>query len=212
MRRYQYHPYGAADFDIQAGVDVALELATVGETAGAVAALLKAAGVTATAPVYGWIVAGALATAAGIMAFISAADRRTLKVAMVAPLAEQYGFPQAIVFPDFVIEALQPDKGQWRAYQAEKLEKDIAAGKGESWINTAKLQFLGIVEAFDLVRRRMDAGLSMVAPTDAEVKALEKAVGNTKEATKITKKTRKLVIFGGATLVFVALAYLIIED
>jgi len=52
----------------------------------------------------------------------------------------------------------------------------------------------------------------MVAPTEADVRALQKAVRHTKEGTKLTKKTRELVIFGGATIAFVALAFLILDD
>ena len=213
MRTYRYTDYGAVAFDTQAGLDIAIELATVGETAASVTALLNAAGVTASAPVYGWIVAGALATAAGIMAFIGAAERHALKVDMVAPLAEQYGFPEAIAFPDFVIDALQGhDTTAWRKYQANKLEGDIAAGKGEEWINRAKLQFLGIVEAFDLAQQRIAAGLPMVPPTQEEVDRLQQSVSHTRDATKITKKTRKLLIMGGATFAFVVAAYLILDD
>jgi len=199
--------------DTQAGVDIAVELAMVGETAGSVTALLKAAGTSAaTANPVGWIVAGVLVVATSIIAFVGAAKRRTMKVEMVAPLAKQYGFPQAVAFPNFVIEALQENKSQWRKLQASKLEKDIAKGKGKSWENTAKLQFLGIVEAFDMAEQRIKAGLPMVAPTEADVKALQRAVRHTKEGTKLTERTRELVILGGITVAFVAVAFLILDD
>ncbi len=213
MRTYRYSDYGAVAFDTQAGVDIAIELATVGESAASVTALLNAAGVTSSAPVYGWIVAGALATAAGIMAFLGAAERHAMRVDMVAPIAEQYGFPEAIAFPEFVIDAMQGQRtAAWRKYQANKLEQDIASGKGEEWIHRAKLQFLGILEAFDLAQQRIAAGLPMAPPTEEEVERLEQSVQHTREATKITKKTRKLLIMGGATLAFVMIAYVIIDD
>ena len=212
MRRYPYNGYGQVDFDAQAGLDIAIELATVGETAASVTTLLKMAGVSAKAPVYGWIVAGVLAGIAGVMAFVGAAKRKDMKVDMVAPLAEQYGFPQAIVFPQFVIDALQPNREAWRALQARELEKDIAAGKGDEWINRGKLQFLGIVEVYDLAMKRSAAGLPMLAPSEADVKAVKQAVRDQRSSTKMTKKTTKLVVFGGATLIFVMLAYVILDD
>jgi len=212
MRRWRYQSYGGIEMDTQAGLDIAIDLVTLGDSAAGVTALLKAAGVSSGAGPAGWIVAGALVVAAGIMSFVAATKRRTMKVEMVAPLAQQYGFPQAIVFPDFVIQALQENKSQWRKLQASKLERDIAKGKGKTWENTAKLQFLGIVEAFDMAEQRIKAGLPMAPPTEADVRALQKAVRHTKEGTKLTKKTRELVIFGGATIAFVALAFLILDD
>ncbi len=212
MRRLRYQSYGAVDMDTQAGLDIAINLATIGDSAASVTALLKAAGVSSGAGPAGWIIAGVLVVASAAIAFVGAAKRRTMKVEMVAPLAQQYGFPQAIAFPDFVIEALQDGKSQWRKYQASKLERDIAKGKGKSWENTAKLQFLGIVEAFDMAEQRIKAGLPMVAPTEADVKALQRAVKHTKEGTKLTKKTRELVILGGATVALVAVAFLILDD
>ena len=212
MRRFPHQNYGGMDMDTQAGVDIAVELAMIGETAGSVATLLKAAGVSSGAGPAGWVVAGALVVATAIVAFVGAAKRRTMKVEMVAPLAQQYGFPQAVAFPDFVLQALQENKSQWRQLQASKLERDIAKGKGKSWENTAKLQFLGIVEVFDMAEKRIKAGLPMVAPTEADVKALQRAVRHTKEGTKLTKKTRELVILGGATIAFVAVAFLILDD
>jgi hypothetical protein len=198
--------------DTQAGLDIAIDLATIGETAGSVTALLKAAGVSSAAGPAGWIVAGTLVVATAIVAFVGAAKRRTMKVEMVAPLAQQYGFPQAVAFPDFVLQALQENKSQWRKLQASKLERKIAKGQGKSWENTAKLQFLGIVEVFDMAEKRIKAGLPMVPATEADVKALQRAVRHAKEGTKLTKKTRELVILGGATIAFVAVAFLILDD
>ena len=114
MRTYAYHdaPTGHWHWtQCLEGKESALRLrGVIGATkaAAAVQTLLGAAGVSASAPVAGWIAAGLLVTAASIIGVVSYAKRRTLKVSQVAEISTAYGFPQGAAFPDFILEGHRP--------------------------------------------------------------------------------------------------------
>ena len=99
--------------------------AAAGETAAAsaVTALLAAAGVEASVPVVGWIVAAGTVIAAGIIATVHALKGRRLRYGIVREVAAAHGFPQALAFPDFVIDAMESGPG-WRQVQGNALENN----------------------------------------------------------------------------------------
>lgn len=208
MRTYAYH-------DARAAVDVGVTVAgqgvsaatagSMGATKGAVAVskLLSAAGASVSAPVAGWIAAGTLVAISGIIAFVGAAKRKTLKVNQVIELGNLYGFPQAAAFPDFILDTL--DSGPyWRRRQADKLEKNIAKGKGKTWIDSAKLQFLGIVEAMHQADVREAAGLPPVAPTAGMVDELMHKSAKMQAAVATHKQTRTMLLVGAGAVALIS--------
>ena len=178
------------------------------KAAGVVTGLLQAAGATAAVPYAGWIAAGAMVTAAGIISLVSYAKRKTLKISQVSEVAAAYGFPQAAAFPDFIIDALN-DGSMWRQYQAQILEKRLAKGKGQTWIDVAKLQFLGVVEAMDIADKRKAMGLPSVAPTPAMVAQLQQRSTDMQRAIAGQKQNRQLILIGGGVAALVVVFVLL---
>ena len=177
------------------------------KAAGAVSSLLSAAGASAAVPYAGWIAAGALVTASAIISVVSYAKRRTLKVSQVAEISTAYGFPQGAAFPDFIIDSL--NKGpMWRQRQAQVIEKKLAKGKGKTWEETAKLQFLGIVEAMERAEKRQALGLPPVAPTPQMVAQLQQRSTDLQRAIVGQKQNRQLILIGGGLAALVAVVVL----
>lgn len=208
MRTYAYH-------DAKLAADIGLSVAAQGTSAAvaggigatkaatAVSTLLSAAGASVSAPVAGWIAAGAMVTAASIIAFVSHAKRKTLKVNQVMELGNLYGFPQAAAIPDFIIDTL--DSGpMWRQRQARLLEERLAKGKGKTWEDSAKLQFLGIVEAMHQADVRHAAGLPPVAPTEGMVAELQQKSAKMQAAIATQKQTRTMLLVGGGAVALIA--------
>ena len=198
MRDHAYHD---AQLAVGVGTSVATNTAlaatgTATAASKAVAGLLSAAGATAAVPYAGWIAAGAMTVAASIIGLVTYAKRRTLKVNQVIQLTQQFGFTQGAAFPDFIIDALNEGKW-WRQRQAEKIEKDLAKGKGKSWELTAKLQFLGIVEAMDQANKRQAMGLPPVAPTPEMVAMLANRSNQIQAGIQAQKQNRQLILLGG---------------
>lgn len=204
--------YNDAQLAVSVGTSTATNaaLAATGTVTGAskaVAGLLSAAGATAAVPYAGWIAAGVMTVAASIIAVVSYAKRRTLKVNQVIQITTQLGFPQGAAFPNFILDALNEGKW-WRYRQAEKIEKDLAKGKGKTWELTAKLQFLGIVEAMDQAEKRRAMGLPPVAPTPEMVAMLEGRSQSIQAGIQAQKQNRQLILLGGGLAVLVVVVAL----
>jgi hypothetical protein len=148
-----------------------------------------------------------MVVAAGAMSLVQVGKRRTLRTQEVVALGKQLGFPQAAAFPDFVIDALASGRS-WRKVQANVLEKKIAKGRGKSWINTSKLQLLGVIEAMDRADQRASMGLRAIPPSPSEIQRLQNTSNNVQRAIKIQYKNRQVLLLGGATaLIVLVLAF-----
>lgn len=100
-------------------------LLTVGP---AVAGLLTAAGVSASAPVVGWIVAGGLALAAGIIGLVGALRAGKARKDEAVAMASQMGLPDPEEVPGFVARALRNGPA-WRGAELGKLKALHGLGK-----------------------------------------------------------------------------------
>jgi len=183
----------------------------VGKTASAVAVtkLLALAGVSASAPVVGWVVAGGAVLAAGITSFVAAMKAKGVRSDEVAGLAKSMGFPQAIAYPDFVMDVLESGP-QWRKYKARQIEKDLAKGRGKEWINKSKLAFIGVVEVYEKAEARLAAGLRVAPPTADEVRALQRRSVNVQQAIAIDYKNRQFAT--GAVIAFTLVGLYVLLD
>lgn len=183
----------------------------IGNTTAAatVTALLNVAGVSVSAPVVGWVIAGGAVLAAGITSFVMVAKAKGVRADEVARLATAMGFPQASAYPDFVMDVLGSGP-QWRRYKAAQLERDIAKGRGQEWINKSKLAFLGVAEVYGRAEARLAAGLRVAPPTRGEIQALHQRSQEVQYAIKLDYKNRQFAT--GAVLVFTLIGVYVLLD
>lgn len=201
----------AAVVGVQTAVNVGTAVATgaTGTVVGAstISGWLAAAGVSASVPVVGWVIAGGIALVGTIFSFASHAKRKGIMTHQVVELAKLYGIPQVASDPGWVIDAINWGYHQ-RKREAEKLESKISKGKGKEWENRTKLSFLGVLELQDLMDRRRAAGLRPIPVSQAEVQSMVLRVQQ--ESTGIAKayQTRRLgmVLIGAGVLVLVLVA------
>jgi hypothetical protein len=132
---------------------------------------MAAAGMSATVPYAGWIVAAGAVVAAGIISLVTAGKRRRLRHAEVVKIGKAMGFPQAAAIPDFILDALSWGPHRLKR-EGEKIESRIKRGRGKVWEEKLKLSFIGVMIAYDLMEKRRALGLPQLPPTSAQITAV----------------------------------------
>jgi len=142
-----------------AAVAAGATVATGGTVAGsaAVVSLLGAAGISASVPVAGWIVAGVLATVAGTIAFVAGMRRGKMNRHAAVEAARKAGIPNPGKAPAFVVRVLRLRKSHPEKLQkiGERLAKEAKHAKGKHLDKIqAELRIVGAVIAFGLAEKR----------------------------------------------------------
>lgn len=154
------HDYGLtstqADALSVAGKTVSGAL-TGASAAASVPALLSAAGISATVPVAGWIVAAGIAAAAGTIALVTTLKRRAVSKDEAVAMAAKLGFSDAAAIPGFTLRAMEWSSDK-RTRVAARLADRIARRAGtrrdwRSYKDKLKLSLLGVIEAVDLAEK-----------------------------------------------------------
>ncbi len=176
-----------------------------GVAASTISGLLASAGVSVSVPVVGWVLAAVATTVAGIIAFVGHAKRKTIMTSQVVQLAALYGIPEIASDPAWVIDALNWGYHQ-RQLEGERLEEDLAKGKGKEWELRTQLSFLGILQLYDLMDRRRAAGLRPIPVSQAEIQAMmmraqQESAGIT---SAYTKRRVGLFLIGAAVVLVIA--------
>lgn len=120
-----------------------------------VASLLSAAGVSSAVPYAGWIVGGALATAAGSIALVNAVRTGNARKAQAIELAASMGIPDAARVPGFIVKMLAIPSRE-RIARGRKLARRLKSARGDRRRKrlSAQLAVLSAVELFDRAQRR----------------------------------------------------------
>lgn len=153
---------------------VAAGVGATGGVAGAtaVANLLGAAGISASVPVVGWVIAGGTVLAAAIIATINVMKNRVTRTEQVVQIGQMYGFPQAAMMPGWILDALSWGRSQ-RMLAGKQIEEKLTKGKGKSWELQAQLSFLGILEVMYMAEQRSRMGLPQFPPSAANILAVQ---------------------------------------
>jgi len=191
-------------------VGIVGSVAGIPSTAGAVAGMMAAAGAASTAPVVGWVVAGGLALASGIISLVQMFKKRRIREEQAVQIAQQLGIPEAASVPGWIFDALKMTPSR-RVLEARRIEKQLSRGgtlRNPVWRAKTKLVILGAIELVEMADRRAQAGLRPIPPTVAEVKTIMSRTEQIKRRNKIAEYVRMGSVVGGLALI----GYLVLSD
>ncbi|MCH9834766.1 hypothetical protein K0U83_03855 [bacterium] len=183
-------------------VGIVGSVAGVPSTAGAVAGMMAAAGASSAAPVVGWVVAGGLALASGIISLVQMFKQRRIRESQAIQIAQQLGIPEAASVPGWIFEALKMTPSR-RTLEARRIEKQLSRGgtlRNPVWRSKTKLAILGAIELVEMADKRSRAGLRPIPPTVAEVKTIMARTEQIKRRNKMAEYARMGVVVGGIAL------------
>jgi hypothetical protein len=134
--------------DVAKGISGTIGAGATGVKAGA---LLAGAGASATVPVAGWIVGGALAAAAGTVAIVQGVKKRKVNKKQALAWAKSLGLPMrdARDVAGFVIRLSKKD-AKWRKRQKARIKRRLAriARNEKRWKRRPGLQRTGQIAAW----------------------------------------------------------------
>jgi len=134
--------------DVLKGVGGAASAGATGVKAGA---LLAGAGASATVPVAGWVVGGALAAAAGTVAIVQGVKKRKVSKKQALAWAKSMKLPRkdAEEVAGFVIKLAKKD-ARWRKRQKARIKRRLAriARNEKRWKRRPGLQRTGQIAAW----------------------------------------------------------------
>lgn len=150
---------------------------TAAAAGGATTGLLAAAGVSATVPVVGWIVGGALAATAGTIALVKGIRQRKVNKKRAIAWAKKLGLPDPEEVPGFVIKLARKPK-DWRLKKLAVYKKRLSRVKNRQrkWKRrpgarrTLQILTLGIMRGPNRLKKqraRLEAKIALIEALEA---------------------------------------------